>query len=345
MDQLSPPKSVDPLTVLPRELAEIILDYLSFRQRMNACLVSKQWNHFIRSAPNLWKHLDLSGAKKKVRSAFISRAINVGRSKLTSATLSNLYDVDKTIAALVKHCPLEELTLLHCGYQTGNLVDLLKPTKRLTKLTLGQGTQFLADELLRLLSAMSEHIQTFECFSRGDVRTSVEGKICPNLTSFSLIVGHAYPRQLLKKIPELMPALQSLRVYQESASHRDDEPILLKECKQLRHLDLCLPFQCASWLHLPPNIVSLKLEPSDVTNGYAFLADIVDGLVDWPSLPCLTELTLVAYGVPLHHIACLLVAEDRSVSLQFRWATLLLTKCRSTTRPSHRQYQSSTSYL
>lgn len=77
MNKLCPPKSVDPMTVLPRELAEIILQHLTFKQRMNACLVSKQWTKFIRSCPDLWSHLDLSNPRRKVKNAFVSRAVSV----------------------------------------------------------------------------------------------------------------------------------------------------------------------------------------------------------------------------------------------------------------------------
>jgi len=140
MNEISPRTSVDPLTKLPRELAELILEFLGFRQRINACRVSKQWAHFIRSSPNLWQHLDLSGAKRKVRSAFISRAINTARQRLTAATLTMLMDFDKTLAALLRHCPIQELTLLDTGLQSRNLVDAFSRAKHLKALRLGKGT-------------------------------------------------------------------------------------------------------------------------------------------------------------------------------------------------------------
>ena len=89
MTELSPPRSVDPLTVLPRELAEQILGYLNFRQLIKTSLVSKEWAQFIRRTPNLWGHLDLTLARRKVKNAFVSRAINTGRSKLKTATLNH----------------------------------------------------------------------------------------------------------------------------------------------------------------------------------------------------------------------------------------------------------------
>ena len=139
MDKLSPPKSVDPLTVLPPELAEIVLEYLSFRQRVNACMVTKQWARFIQSIPNLWTHLNLTGARKKVSNKFVSKAINVAENKLTAATLNNLYDFDRALKALIRTCPLEELTLLKCGLQGQPLTDELSQAKCLKRLTLGNG--------------------------------------------------------------------------------------------------------------------------------------------------------------------------------------------------------------
>nr|POE63340.1 f-box/tpr repeat protein pof3 [Quercus suber] len=136
MDELCPPKSVDPLSVLPRELIEYIFEYLSFKQRMNACLVSKPWTSFIRSSPHLWQHLDLTGARRKVRNIFISRAINTARKRLISATLTNLYDVDKVLVALATHCGLTELTLLDKDFSQNILAESLSRAKSLRVLRL-----------------------------------------------------------------------------------------------------------------------------------------------------------------------------------------------------------------
>ena len=72
--KIAPPKSCDPMTKLPREMAEHVLKGLSFQQLMKACLVSKQWMLLIRSMPGLWHHLDFSHAKHNVKVRFISSA-------------------------------------------------------------------------------------------------------------------------------------------------------------------------------------------------------------------------------------------------------------------------------
>ncbi|TKA48672.1 hypothetical protein B0A54_00808 [Friedmanniomyces endolithicus] len=189
MHQLSPPKSVDPLTVLPRELAEQILECLTFQQRMNACLVSKQWTSFFRSVPSLWQHLDLSDARRKVRPAFISRAINVGRHRLTKATLHKLYDFDKTLAALIRHCPLQDLTLLDTGIQSQNLVDLLREAAHLRALRILEGTQIGQRTLKQLVGSLSTSLETLVCYAPDNNMVDLAMRPYHRLTTLKICVG------------------------------------------------------------------------------------------------------------------------------------------------------------
>ena len=321
MDQLSPPKSVDPLTVLPREIAELILDYLTFRQRMNACLVSKQWTHFIRSAPNLWQHLDLSLAQKKVRSAFISRAINVGRSKLTTATLRNLYDFDKTVAALVKHCPLEELILVYCGYQSRNLVDLLRPAKRLKKLNLGEGTHFSANEFQSLLSTTSVSLESIECTFEGQQSwPEIRGATYPKLTSMSMKFDDPNLATIFDNVQEHIPALQSLTLDQNQfhVLPRGDLRHDLSKCTQLRRLDIFLDCPKASLFRLPPGLIELRLAPMRLDRAAKFFKNMVEGDAESYFLPCLEDLTVEASEMPIDHVICVLDDGRPQVSPNFR---------------------------
>ncbi|KAF2720250.1 hypothetical protein K431DRAFT_313442 [Polychaeton citri CBS 116435] len=159
---LSPRTSVDPLTMLPRELAVQIIDYLSFKQRMNACMVSMQWAGFIRSAPDLWQHIDLSGAKRRVRNVFISRAINVARTKIRKATLANLESWEKTLAALTKHCQLEEVTFLRTGVVDPAVLALLHQSRTLKTVNLGKGTITKTHPVRHLLHRCGQ-LERFNC--------------------------------------------------------------------------------------------------------------------------------------------------------------------------------------
>jgi hypothetical protein len=301
MDKLSPPKSVDPLTVLPRELAEIILEYLTFRQRINACMVTKQWAHFIRSCPNLWTHLDLTAARKKVSSKFISRAINIGKNKLAAATLNNLYDFEKVIGALAKSCPLEELTLLRCGLLGQHLTDTLSKSKRLKSLTLGKGSDLQPYQLQHLLRAVSEHIESFKCnISPGGIAT-IDGATCQNLRVLAFTFSNADGlTSLLANVSTRLPALKSLTLTQTGIGQRPRTGMHMDfdKCSQLEHLDLSLPFTSTSLLTLPSSLVVFKLDPIISGKADNFFRPMMIGTQPCYFLPKLQELVVELSGVP-----------------------------------------------
>lgn len=260
MDQLCPPKSVDPMTVLPRELAETILDYLSFRQRMNACLVSKQWTQFIRSIPNQWRHLDLSGARRKVRSAFVSRVINVARSKMSAATLSNLYDFDKTLVALIKHCPLTDLTLLECGLQSENLTTMLRPAKALRSLKIDEGSHLNSHELLRLTSALSDRLEILECSITGRQAPTAYHVRCEKLTSLTIHFDDSCNHsRFFHNIPDHFPSLEMLSVHQDRGVIAGVPTYDLRPCEKLRHLDFDVKGLGLQQLRIPRSLTCFKL--------------------------------------------------------------------------------------
>lgn len=258
MDQLCPPKSVDPLTMLPRELAETILEYISFRQRMSACLVSKGWAQFIRASPNLWRHLDLSGARRKVRTAFVSRAINTAQKKLKAATLNHLYDFDKTLCALAKHCQLEELTLLECGQQGKSLTTDLAAANNLRALEISQHSPLTSHELGPLLAALSDRLETFECTLASRQPPTRYFAVCPKLRSLSLTFEDGLDhRHLFQNIAGFFPTLESLRVFQSQSSNFVSAKSL-QECKKLKHLVFHIG-EAHQGLLLPPTLTTLDL--------------------------------------------------------------------------------------
>jgi F-box/TPR repeat protein Pof3 len=309
LDKLSPPKSVDPLTVLPRELAEMVLEYLTFRQRINACLVTKQWAQFIRSSPNLWTHLDLIGARKKVPNRFISRAINVARTKLTAARLNNLYDFEKTIRALVKACPLEELTFMKCGLQGQHLTDALANAKHLKSFSLGRDSELQPYQLQHLLTAVSERIESFHCnISRGGVAT-IDGATCKNLKMLSLSFPNpAGLTSLLANVSTCLPNLQhlTLRQTETNSSFRTGMHMDLDKCGHLQSVDLSLAFSSTSLLTLPQSLRIVKLNPILNSNPEHFFRPISMDLQPHYSLPNMQELTIDLPRLAIHRASYML---------------------------------------
>lgn len=270
--RLSPPRSVDPLTVLPPELAETVLEYLSFRQRINACLVSKSWAHFIRSTPILWKHLDLSGAKRKVPNAFISRAINCGRKSLVAATLDNLFDLDKALPALLRVCPLEQLTVRRTVLLGDTFTQCLSQSTRLTVLRLSPETNIALNTHKHVLrdAPVSVELMDLQRIPRFNRDSLFFGKVRNALKTLKLgLYGSHFWDEVMRDIQAHAPNLQSLTVDIPSGSvtprlTTSRNAITLETFSSLRHLDLQGELDHASDLHLPSSLTSLKLKLNSV---------------------------------------------------------------------------------
>ncbi|KAI6896944.1 hypothetical protein KC318_g13974 [Hortaea werneckii] len=274
--QLAPPTSVDPLTVLPRELAELILGYLSFQQRIAISRVSKQWSDFIRSSPDLWQHLDLSNPKRKVKTAFVSKAINTARQKLTAATLSSLHDFDKVLHALLRHCPIEQLTLCDTGLQSQNLVEALKKSKHLKSLRLDRGTEIGPTTFAQVIQVCASTLENFQCtLARNEEFVSICTK-CERLNTLKVTLtgdvsrhrtGRAPPiapvapglgGELLPNLHEFTPNLQSLTIHDKKPRSLLHSVLDLRNLGGLERLDLELPFDSAHQLVPPPSLVHLR---------------------------------------------------------------------------------------
>jgi F-box/TPR repeat protein Pof3 len=131
---LSPAKSVDPLTVLPVELAEMVLEHLAFRNLVNCMRVSRGWRDYIAKLPRLWMHLDLSGARSPVSRKFVNQAVRRSQCRLTRVTIHRFEHVDM-LKNLAKACKdlteIEFISLPHVMSST--LVEIAQSAPKLEK--------------------------------------------------------------------------------------------------------------------------------------------------------------------------------------------------------------------
>ncbi|KXT13134.1 hypothetical protein AC579_5638 [Pseudocercospora musae] len=263
--QLAPRNSVDPLTVLPRELATAVLEYLNFRQRIAMCRVSKGWLRFIRSEPILWQHLDFSKARARVPARFISTAINTGKNKVTAATLNRHFEFDKVLKALAKHCPLERLTLMETGLQSHNLVQDLEKASKIKELRILKGTDISEAALRAALQQCKSTIEVLQCHYTKILQFTLWALIHLPMLRFLDIAAGLLPQLSLgfKEFISHMPLLEHLRLWSGDPSPHEQGGIFLlldlRESVKLRHVEMHIGWTGARQLLLPPSVRVLRI--------------------------------------------------------------------------------------
>ncbi|KAI4279457.1 MAG: hypothetical protein LQ337_000268 [Flavoplaca oasis] len=113
-----PSKAKDPLTVLPLEIAQMIMGFLDFRHIVSLTRVSTTWRDYLKSTPRLWANLDFSKAKANISRAAVQKYILFsGRTvaRLTTQQSINLQHV-------VTQCKTLEHLQIGGGYSNASLI-------------------------------------------------------------------------------------------------------------------------------------------------------------------------------------------------------------------------------
>ncbi|KAJ5558053.1 hypothetical protein N7535_009543 [Penicillium sp. DV-2018c] len=89
-DKLAGGNRRDPFTVLPLEMADIILRCFSFKQIAAILRVCKGWHRFLTGHPSIWMCIDLTGARSRVPWTTVRDYVRRSRAQLTYAAITNL---------------------------------------------------------------------------------------------------------------------------------------------------------------------------------------------------------------------------------------------------------------
>ncbi|KAF2127997.1 hypothetical protein P153DRAFT_423965 [Dothidotthia symphoricarpi CBS 119687] len=280
--KLSPPMAIDPFTILPVELVEMILAYLPFRNVVNCMRVSRGWRDYLAKLSRVWMHLDLSGARKSVPRSFVDKAVRRSEYRLTRITVDRFehMDVLKNIARACKSLADVEFLALP-GHVSASLIDIVQLAPNLKRFVMHP------DISLDTATQILHHRPTLEHFEiRSILRRRYTGTWkgpFPNLHTLSLTQQVDGGTDLsLASLISLTPALQSLTL--TVVPTIQELPSLLTTSLTtltLKHL------RAGPFPILPPTLRRLVLEYTNTQPSAPLLTN-----ASLSRLPSLTHLTL-----------------------------------------------------
>ncbi|KAF2017552.1 RNI-like protein [Aaosphaeria arxii CBS 175.79] len=291
--KISPPTSVDPFTILPPELIDMVLDYLGFRNMVRCLPVSKGWKTYICGRPSLWTNLDLSLARKDVSRAFVRDAVKRSRGAITHATFHRFYHTD-----MLKRIPPACKQLGHLEFLSGRsmsdtFIEMAKGAPNLKKLVVHvEVTLDTITQVLRHRPTL-EHVE-FLNLGHSTVPANWTGPF-PDLKSISLHPGDQATRFALLNLPAFLAKAPSLRTLSLTNWAGPIDRRFDPSTATLTHLNLT-NLGLESIPPLPPTLTHLTLTPRRricFSNTRPYTLNAQSWLnITLASLPNLTHLSL-----------------------------------------------------
>lgn len=192
----------DPFTMLPFEVAAMVIQHFSFKQIVGILRVCKDWERFFGAMTHLWMQIDLSGARGKVPWTAVRTYIKRSKAMVTRATIKNLATTStpKTMEFLSR-CPRLEHLELWVDYDYREFFQKFKGCKQLKSLTLSPDITLPHDYFERLLIELPrlERIALWSVKPSPYDLTYVGNrpKSLPNLRSITLATQHPASTSLL----------------------------------------------------------------------------------------------------------------------------------------------------
>ncbi|KAJ9668473.1 hypothetical protein H2201_001521 [Coniosporium apollinis] len=186
--KISPPKAIDPWTVLPLELVGMVMGYFSFREMVNLLRVSRHWFKFLTTQQSLWTTLDLSHARRAVKPRFVRECIRRSNGKIRRAILNRLpgggSDTLMHLTTVCRH--LQELEIWN-GPEGGSILVPLTCAPRLKILKLDASVQLTLDQVAQVLRSRPSLQHAEFCSVRAHDWIAPWKDDLPNLQALKLV--------------------------------------------------------------------------------------------------------------------------------------------------------------
>ncbi|MCJ1415489.1 hypothetical protein MMC32_001821 [Xylographa parallela] len=292
MDPAIAPKIIDPLKFLPLELAQMVLQNLSFKTIVSLLRVSKLWKAILESIPALWRHIDLSKTKRSVRYSAIKACVIRSRGTLTHATLSHYDSVNSdALTYIVSRCKRLEYLELRTGISNESLLRTAATASSLRTLILLSGNEVSLDTVTQLL-AQSKSLEHAEFYIRTRGHAAKwEG----DLSKLRVLKLHAAKDSqgslrlelddLFPKVPNLHTLSLQTRTATSPRIASDYSSLISLHTLSLTDVDIAT-FPC-----LPPSLQSLSLINAW---GIGSHSDVADAYMERNDFSALTSLTVSA---------------------------------------------------
>ncbi|RMJ27336.1 hypothetical protein PHISP_01783 [Aspergillus sp. HF37] len=205
-------KCIDPFSVLPFEVATMVLQHFDFREIVAILRVSKKWEQFLSSMRSVWMHLDFSRARGKVYWTSVRASIRRSKAMLTGALIANMATPSTPKALqLLSRCPNLEYLELQSPFAGPDFYDLFKDSKRLRTLITSadvyvpEGYTPISDYSLSNLG----ELRLYWAKANGRLLFSPRRKVIPRLRRLDI-------SGVVLKDADLPPSLEYLRIHESS---------------------------------------------------------------------------------------------------------------------------------
>ncbi|KAJ5565333.1 hypothetical protein N7513_001575 [Penicillium frequentans] len=211
----------DPFTVLPFEMAMMVVQHFSFKQIVGILRVCKGWERFFGSISHLWMNIDFSAARGSLSFPAVRSCIRRSKGLLTRANIKNLppSQTPRTLEFLSR-CPHIEHLQLWVTHDHKDFFSKFKGSKKLKSLVLSADMTIPHDYFGRLLIELPK----LEEISLWNSRNSSAGFLSsgswptplPNLKSITLSTLQQPPTAPLTQI---IPALHLPNILSDTIPH------------------------------------------------------------------------------------------------------------------------------